>query len=82
MKISITIAISLMFGILTGYYYRDTSVGDEIREELRKQENEEYQRRKKENERLLQIFNDSGDDWEEKWEDYILEQMMNEGYPV
>lgn len=82
MKIFITIVISLTLGIFIGYYYRNTSVEKEIREELRKQENEEYQRRKKENERLLQIFNDTTADWEEKWEDYMIEQIMNEDYPV
>lgn len=82
MKIFITIVISLTLGIFIGYYYRNTSVEEEIREELRKQENEEYQRRKKENERLLQIFNDTTADWEEKWEDYMIEQIMNEDYPV
>lgn len=82
MKIFITIVISLTLGIFIGYYYRNKSVEDEIREELRKQENEEYQRRKKENERLLQIFNDTTADWEEKWEDYMIEQIMNEDYPV
>lgn len=82
MKIFITIVISLTLGIFIGYYYRNKSVDDEIREELRKQENEEYQRRKKENERLLQIFNDTTADWEEKWEDYMIEQIMNEDYPV
>lgn len=81
MKIFITIVISLTLGIFIGYYYRNKSVEDEIREELRKQENEEYRRRKKENERLLQIFNDTTA-WEEKWEDYFLEQMINEGGPV
>lgn len=82
MKIFITIVISLTLGIFIGYYYRNKSVEDEIREELRKQENEEYRRRKKENERLLQIFNDTTADWEEKWEDYMIEQIMNEDYPV
>lgn len=82
MKTFIIIAISLTFGILTGYYYRDKSVEEEIKEELRKQENEEYQRRKKANERLLQIINDSGNEWEENWEDCMIDQILNDYNPI
>lgn len=78
MKTFIAIVASLVLGILVGYYYRDGSVEEEIREKLYEQERQESERRKQENDRLLEIINGNTDDWEE----YLTEEMMNEGYPV
>ena len=82
MKTFIAIIASFVLGILIGYYYRDGSVEEEIREKLYEQERQESERRKQENDRLLEIINGNADDWEEKWEEYIMEEMMNEGHPV
>lgn len=82
MKTFIAIIISLVSGILIGYYYRNGSVEEEIREKLYEQERHESERRKQENDRLLEIINSNTDDWEEKWEAYVMEEMMNEGHPV
>ena len=82
MKTFIAIIASFVLGILISYYYRDGSVEEEIREKLYEQERQESERRKQENDRLLEIINGNTDDWEEKWEEYIMEEMMNEGHPV
>lgn len=82
MKTFIAIIASFVLGIRIGYYYRDGSVEEEIREKLYEQERQESERRKQENDRLLEIINGNADDWEEKWEEYIMEEMMNEGHPV
>ncbi|WP_289016403.1 hypothetical protein [uncultured Culturomica sp.] len=49
MKTFIAIIVSLILGILTGYYYREASVEEEIREKLYEQERQESERRKQEN---------------------------------
>lgn len=82
MKAFIAIITSFVSGILIGYYYREASVEDEIREKLYEQERQESERRKQENDRLLEIINGNADNWKEKWEEYIMEEMMNEGPPV
>lgn len=82
MKTSITIIVFFVLGILIGYYYRDGSVKKEIREKLQQQERQENERRKQENERLQKILNGNTDDWENNWEEYIMEEMMNDGHPV
>lgn len=82
MKTFIAIITSFVSGILIGYYYREASVEDEIREKLYEQERQESERRKQENDRLREIINNNAYDWEEKWEEYIMEEMMNEGPPV
>ncbi len=82
MKTFIAIIASFVLGILIGYYYRETSVEEEIREKLYEQERQENERRKQENDRLLETINGNTDDWEEKWEEYIMEEMMNDGHPV
>lgn len=82
MKTFIAIIVSFMLGSLIGYYYRNASVEEEIREKLYEQERQESERRKQENDRLLKIINGNTDDWEEKWEEYMIAEMMNEGYSV
>lgn len=82
MKTFIAIISSFVLGILIGYYYREASVEEEIREKLYEQERQENERRKQENDRLLETINGNTDDWEEKWEKYIMEEMMNDGHPV
>lgn len=82
MKTFIAIIASFVLGILIGYYYREASVEEEIREKLYEEERQENERRKQKNDRLLEIINGNTDNWEEKWEEYIMEEMMNEGHPV
>lgn len=82
MKTFIAIIASFVLGILIGYYYREASVEKEIRKKLYEEERHESERRKQENDRLLEIINSNADNWEEKWEEYIMEEMMNEGHPV
>lgn len=82
MKIFIAIIASFVSGMLIGYYYREVSVEEEIREKLYEEERQESERRKQENDRLLEIINGNTDGWEEKWEEYIMEEMMNDGHPV
>lgn len=81
MKTFIAIVASFISGILIGYYYRKTNVEEEIREKLYEQERLESERRKQESDRLLEIINGKTDNWEEKWEEYIMEEMMNDGHP-
>lgn len=52
MKTFIAIIASFVLGILIGYYYRDGSVEEEIREKLYEQEQQENERRKQESDRL------------------------------
>lgn len=82
MKTFIAIIVSLILGILTGYYYREASVEEEIREKLYEQERQESERRKQENDRLLEIINGNVNDREDKWKEYIMEEIINNGYPV
>lgn len=82
MKTFIAIIVSFMLGGLIGYYYRNASVEEEIREKLYEQEQQENERRKQENARLLEIINGNTEGWEEKWEEYLIEEMMNDGHPV
>ncbi|WP_068689103.1 hypothetical protein [Culturomica massiliensis] len=49
MKTFIAIIASFVSGILIGYYYREASVEEEIREKLYEQERQESERRKQEN---------------------------------
>ncbi len=82
MKIFIAIIVSFVLGILIGYYCRNASIEEEIREKLYEQERLESERRKQENDRLLEIINGNTDDWENKWEEYMMEEMKNDGHPV
>lgn len=82
MKTFIAIIVSFVLGILIGYYYRNANIEEEIREKPYEQERLESERRKQENECLLKIINGNTNDWEEKWEEYIMEEMINENHPV
>lgn len=81
MKTFMVILIFFVSGIWIGYYYRNADVKEEIRKKLQEQERQESERRKK-SERLWETINGDSDAWKEKWEVYVIEEIINEGYPV
>lgn len=82
MKIVFSILMALMLGFFCGYLYREWFVEDVIREKQYQKEMEESDRRIKENNRILELINYDGEDWMEKWDEYMMEQMMDNYQPV
>lgn len=79
MKTFLLIFIVFAAGTGVGFYFRGWHVEDEIREERFQREIEKCNLIIKENDRLLELINYNGDDWMEKWEEYMTEQMLFEG---
>lgn len=69
--------MALMLGFFCGYLYREWFVEDVIREKQYQKEMKESDRGIKENNRILELINYDGEDWMEKWDEYMMEQMMD-----
>lgn len=79
MKTFFAVIAVFFIGMVIGFYFRGWYVEDEIREERFQREIGKCDRIIEENDRLLELINYNGDDWMEKWEEYMMEQMLFEG---
>lgn len=79
MKTFFAVITVFFIGMVIGFYFRSWYIEDEIREQKFQREIARCDRVIEENRRLLEIINYNGDDWMEKWEEYMIEQMLFEG---
>lgn len=77
-KTVVIILIVFAGSICIGWYFRKCHIKDEIREQKFQREMARCDRVIEENRRLLELINYNGDDWTERWEEYMMEKMLFE----
>lgn len=81
-KTIFTVLFFLLLGFVCGYLYREWFTEDVIREKQYQEKMKESDRRIRENNRIQELINYDGEDWMEKWDEYMMEQMMDNYQPV